>query len=323
MTIENVKKIEERINVLEFKLELVLKLTKNDLDLTLETCKTMTEFAFVMGLQKTEFVAINEILSTQINFFKGYKQNVYISPRQYPKFEEELDVFTALSTEEFENEIWKILSKYEGNKDVCKKIAKINGIYDMYYDQLALDIKNAKHERLDKETKLLVSYQENKEQVDNLFNEVKLMQQILQSNLQKTDSIIDFFDKNSLIKISIFYNGELWDRDNDDKQVVINEDTYIHNVCSTDKREILNQISELLKDKKHEYKDLLVYLLASGPTSSKKIENLQDLYNTMDVYNKNEYVQKDEIIILKQKIETNLKIADEILAAYQDYKSNI
>lgn len=323
MTLESIKKLEERINILDFKLELVLKLTKNDSNLTLEDCKTMFDFAFVMNLQKVEFVAIKDLLSTQINFFKGYKQNVYISPRQYPKFEEDLDVFAALSTEEFENEIWKRVPKYDNNKDICKKIAKINGIYDLYYDQLATDIKKAKHERLDKETKLLYCYKENKELIDNLYNDIKAMNQVLQTNLKKVDSIIEFFDKNSLIKISIFYNGELWDRDNDDKQVVINEDTCIHNVCTTDRREILGQISEILKDKEYEYRDLLIYLLVSGPTSSKKIESLQALYSTIDEYNKNEYVQKDEIISLKEKLETNLKIVDDILSSYHNYTNNL
>ncbi len=37
MTVEIVKDLEERISILEFKLELVLKLTKNDISLTLET----------------------------------------------------------------------------------------------------------------------------------------------------------------------------------------------------------------------------------------------------------------------------------------------
>ncbi len=283
----------------------------------------MVELAFVMNLKKDEFIAINEMLLSQISFYQVLKQNSYSSPRQYSKFEQDLDVFSALSLEEFENKIWKCIPKLEGNKNICEKIAKINGIYEMFYDQLATEIRKTKNERLDKETKLLNSYKQNKVQVDNLYNDVNSLKEEFQSNLKQVESIIEFFNKNDLAKISIFYNGELWDKTDDNKQVVINEDTCIHNVCKTDNREVLEEITKILKDKENEYRELLIYLLKSGPTSSKIVENLQAFYKLMDEYNKNEYVSLDEVITLKEKIENMVKIVSDLLIAYHEYIDNL
>lgn len=323
MTLENMEKLEERLSILEFKLELVLQLTNSNIDLSLENCKTMIEFAFVLDLKKDQFNAINELLSTQIKFYQTYKQQSYVSPRQYPKFEQDIDVFSALSKEEYETAIWKCIPKLHNNTQICQKIAKINGIQEMYYDQLATEIKKTKHERLDKETKLKETYKENKKEVANIYNDVNSLQLELKENLKKSDDIIEFFNKNELVKISLFYNGELWDRSNDDKRVVINEDTYIHNVCKTENNGVLDKISQILKDKSNQTRELIIYLLNSGPTSSRKIESLQAFYKELEVYNKKEYVQLDEIISLKEKLQSNLKIVDEILDSYNEYIKSI
>lgn len=323
MTDNMVDILEERVSILEFKLELMLKITKNDFVLTLENCKTMDEFAFVNNLKKSEYEAIIALLSKQISFYQSFNKQPYMSPRQYFKSDLETNILDALSKDEFENEIWSIVPKFKGNQDICKLIAKINGITEMYYDDLALEIKKAQFAKLDKETKLKTSYKENKDEVDNLYNEVDLLKQELKANLIQAGAIIHFFEENDLKKISIFYNGELWDRSNDDKQVVINEDTYIHNVCETKKENVLADISNILLQKEHPFKDLLVFLLKSSNKSSKKIEGLQEFYKLMTAYNKNEHVQIDEVVTLKEKIESNIKVVDEILNGYNEYVSSL
>jgi len=323
MTVEIVKMLEERISVLDFKLELVLKLTKNDMNMTLEDCKTMIEFAFVTSLNKDEFVFINRLLTTQINFYQSANQKSYVSSRQYPKLEQDIDVFIALSKDEYESELTKHVPKLSNIKGAFEKLAKINGITEMYYGELATEIRKTKNEKLDKEAKLFNLYNQNKDMVDNLYNDINLMNQELQLNFEKVNSIIKFFQENELVKISDFYNGELWDKSNDDKRVVVNEESYIHNVCKTENKNVLDTVTEILKDKKVEYKDLIIHLLKSSPTNSKKIESLQDFYKLMEDYNKKEYVQLDELISLKDKIQATVIIVDEISNTYQEYVNSL
>jgi len=323
MASNNLKNLEEKLKVLEFKLELILKFTKCNINLNLDTCKSIDEFAFITGLNKVEFEKLNELLTTQINFYKSFRHSSYASPRQYTRFEEDIDVFQALSKEEFEEQIFTIAPKLKEYSNVCERIAHINDIYEMYYDKLALDIRREKNERLDKETKLLNSYKDNKEEIDNLFIEMKALDQELKNNLKQVDNILDFFTENELMKISIFYNSELWEISEDDKKVVINEDSYIHNVCKYEKNMILDKINLILQDKKCEYHDLIVHILKSSPTNSKKIDDLRHFYKEMEAYNKNEYIDKNELLVFKEKINNHIKISEEILNSYNEYISNI
>lgn len=323
MASNNLKYLEDKLKVLEFKLELVLKFTKCNINLNLDTCKSMDEFAFITGLNKEEFEKLNNLLATQINFYKSFRHSTYASPRQYTRFEEDIDVFQALSKEDFEHEIFTIAPKLKDFPKVCERIAYINDIYEMYYDKLASDIRREKNERLDKETKLLNSYKDNKEEVDNLFKEIKALDQELKNNLKQVEKIINFFIENELMKISIFYNGELWEISEDDKKVVINENSYIHNVCKYEKNMILDKINQILQDKKCEYHDLIVHILKSSPTNSKKIEDLQRFYKEMETYNKNEYIDKNELEAFKEKIINHIKISEEILNSYNEYINNI
>ncbi len=322
MNVDKVKELEDKLEVLDFKIELLLRHTKTDINLTLESCKTMDDFAYVVGLKRDEFDKINDLLTSQIKFYKSFKgtsNNSYISPRQYTKIDDDINVFMAFSKEEFEENIGKCSPKLSGNSQLCEKIAKINGIHELYYDKLAIDIRKEKNERLDKETKLLNNYKDNKEVIDNLFNELTSFKKELINNLNHVNSIIGFFNENELIRISIFYNGELWDKSEDDKRVVINENSYIHNVCKLENNPILDKFTEIIKDKKLEYHDLFVYLLKSGPTSSSKIEALQTFYKSLKKYNENEYIEKTDMIDLFNHFNANIAIVDEILNTYHDY----
>lgn len=323
--VDKIKELEDKLAILDFKIELMLKLTKQDLNLTIENCKNIDEFAYVVGLKKDEYEKLNELLASQINFYQSYRHNSspYFGARQYPKLEDDLNVFLALSKEEYEESIWKIVPKLDGDKETCAKLAKIMGISEMYYDNLAVEIRKAKISRLDKEAKMLHSYLDNKDEIDNIVQDMKLIKQEFTDNIKQVDTIIDFFEQNELMKISIFYNGELWDFSEDDKKVVINENSYIHNVCTADKFLVLDKITNILKDNKCEYHDLFVHLLKSGPNSSKKIEQLQTFYKTMEIYNKNEYIIKTELIDFKQKLQEHLNLIEEIILSFDDYINKI
>ena len=246
-----------------------------------------------------------------------------MSHRQVTRIEEDADVFQALSKDEYEHEILTIAPRLKGQSDVLEKIAQINGIWEMYYDQLAIDIRRAKNERLDKEAKLLNSYKDNKAIIEQLFSEMELLNQEYKNNIKQADKIISFFKDNELVKISIFYNGELWEISEDDKKVVINDNSYINNICKYEYNDVLDKTAEILKDKKCEYHDLFVHILKSSPTSSKKIEDLQAFYKEMDNYNKNEYIIKEEIIAFRDRIITHKTIVNEILTSYNDYVSSL
>ena len=315
--------LEDKLKVLDFKLELILQFTKCNINLNLDSCKTMEELAFITGLNKDEFTRINELLLTQIHFYKSSKNSSYMSPRQVTRIEEDADVFQALSKEEYENNILTIAPGLKKQSNVLVKIAQINGIWEMYYDQLAIDIRRAKNERLDKEAKLLNSYKDNKAAINEWFSNMELLKQEYQNNIDQTDKIITFFNDNELEKISIFYNGELWEISEDDKKVVINDNSYINNICKYEYNDVLDKTTEILKDKKCEYHDLFVHILKSSPTSSKKIEDLQAFYKEMESYNKNEYIIKTEIIAFRDKIITHKAIVDEILTSYNDYVSSL
>lgn len=323
MAPNNLKSLEEKIKVLEFKLELVLKFTKCNINLSLNNCKTMDELAFITGLNKDEYNKINDLLSSQINFFKSFKHSNYVSPRQFPRIEDDIDVFQAFSKEDYENKILETAPVLKEHPMICEKIAQINDIHDLYYGPLAIEIRKEKNERLDKETKLLNSYKDNKNEIDGIFNEFSLLKDELNNNLKQSNDILEFFEKNELAKISIFYNGELWEISEDDKKVVINENSYIHNVCKFENKIILDKIDNILKDKKCEYHDLIVHILKSSPTSSKKIEDLQNFYKEMEIYNKNEYIEKNELFAFKEKIAIHINICEEILSNYQEYINNI
>jgi hypothetical protein len=315
--------LEDKLKVLDFKLELILQFTKCNINLNLDSCKTMEELAFITGLNKDEFTRINELLLTQIHFYKSSKNSSYMSPRQVTRIEEDADVFQALSKEEYENNILTIAPGLKKQSNVLVKIAQINGIWEMYYDQLAIDIRRAKNERLDKEAKLLNSYKDNKAIIEQLFSEMELLNQEYKNNIKQADKIISFFKDNELVKISIFYNGELWEISEDDKKVVINDNSYINNICKYEYSEVLDKTAEILKDKKCEYHDLFVHILKSSPTSSKKIEDLQAFYKEMDNYNKNEYIIKEEIIAFRDRIITHKTIVNEILTSYNEYVSSL
>ncbi len=316
---DTLKKLEERISILEFKLELLVKLTKNDLNKSLDECRTMNELAFVMNLKKEEFEAINEKLSSQIKFLESINQKTYLGPRQLPKIEKDVDVFVVFSKEEFEKTVFDCIPKLKGNTQICKKIAKINDIYDLYYDELAKEIKKTKLERLDKEAKLSNLYHEYKEDITKIYDKLNLMHQEFNHNVKNVEEIIHFFHENELIKISLFYNGELWEKGEDDKRVVINEDSYIHHVCQIETREVLDSISEALKDSKCPYKELLIHLLNSGTKSSLKIGKLQTFYKTLDEYNKNEYVSLEDMNHLKEELKKHIPIVEELLKSYQEF----
>jgi len=323
MASSNIKELENKFKALEFKLELVLKFTKCNINLSFDTCKTLEEFAFIVGLNKEEFENINNLLTSQVNFYKTFKNKSYISPRQYTRIEEDIDVFQALSKEDYENKIFTFAPVLKNIPESCEKIAKIYNIFELYYDKLAIEIRKEKNERLDKETKLLNSYKDNKEEISSIFNDFALLKQELNDNLKQVDNILQFFDKNELMKISIFYNGELWEISEDDKKVVINDDSYINNVCKYENYSILDKFNELLQDKKCEYHDLIVHILKSSPTSSNKIETLQKFYKEMEIYNKNEYIEKNEITSFRDTIITHIAICDDILTSFQEYIKSI
>lgn len=316
------KNLEEKMNLLEFKLELLLRLSYKEFPTSFEECKSLYELAFTLNLSKEQFANIETILASQIDFYKSIRQKSYLGPRQLPKIDDDVDVFLALSKEEFENVIWDNIPNLNHNETICIKIAKLSGIYEIYYEELAQEIKGIKFERLDKENKLLNIYNEYQKYLKNNYQDLYVLKEEFHFNIMRVNEIINFFDQNELQKISIFYNGELWEKAEDDKHVVINEESYIQNVCKIEKNQILDEISELLKGK-CPYKELLIYLLKSGTKSSMKIDQLKTFYQNLEVYNKNEYVDLVEMKKLHEELEKHLKKVDELLTNYEEYLESI
>jgi len=317
MSEELYKKMEERISSLEFKQELLLKILKKYTNNGVATdVKTMEEFAYINHLSKEGYDQLNQSLVKQIEVFQVYKQQPYLFPRQ--QFSDlNLIVLEAFSKDEYEQLVWSCMPHLKGNQKVCETVAKINGIYDLYYDMLASEIQKFKHAKMDKEKKLRLLYTTHKEEVDNLYHEIELVNNEFQLNIEKINQIISFFEEKGLRQISLFYNGELWDKNDDEKQVVINNESYIHNVCVTTKHGIIRRIDDIINSKTIEYKDLIVSLMKSSV--AKKMADLNTLYKTMNEANTSKQVIFTELITLKEKIQSQMPIVNDLITTYKEY----